>query len=116
MPKPRIKLKKTIIAVLKENDDRPLSAEQLMHLCGNRLKANYLPKCNNAMGQIMRQMKGVSAASTILTSGRGNSYVSAVYSLENEEAFWEWLEGVENKARKVMNQDEEGWTSRGVSL
>jgi len=116
MPKHRLKLKRTIIGVLKRNSDRPLSAEQLMHLCGNRLKANYLPKCNNAMGQIMRQMKGVSRASAVLTSGRGNSYVSAVYSLENEEAFWEWHEGVENKAQKVMNQDEGGWTTRGNSL
>ena len=99
MPKPRIKLKKEIIKVLKENADRPLSAEQLMALCKDRLKANYLPKCNNAMGQIMRQLqsercKAVKAVDTILNSGRGNSYVSAVYSLESEEAFNEWLEKV----------------------
>ena len=95
MPKHRIKLKKTIIKVLKRNMDRPLSAEQLIHLCQmDGLKANYLPKSTNAMGQIMRQVKGVSRVSTILTSGRGNSYVSAVYSLDNEEAFCEWLEGV----------------------
>ena len=95
MPKHRVKLRKTIVQVLKENDDRPLSAEQLIHLCQEKgLKANYLPKSSNAMGQIMRQVKGVSAVSTILTSGRGNSYVSAVYSLESEEAFNEWLEKV----------------------
>lgn len=97
MPKPRIKLKKTIIAVLKENGDRPLSAEQLVHLCQQKgLHANYMPKSNNAMGQIMRQMQktGVKANSTVLMSGQGNSYVSAVYSLESEEAFNEWLEKV----------------------
>lgn len=82
MPKPRIKLKQTIIAVLKENDDRPLSAEQLMALCEQRIAANYLPKNNNAMGQIMRQLKGsVSVKTTNLVSNQGNSYVSAVYSL-----------------------------------
>ena len=95
MPKHRIHLKKAIIAVLKENDDRPLSAEQLVHLCKQRgLKANYLPKNNNAMGQIMRQVKGVVAKNVNLTSDRGSCYVSAVYSLDNEEAFNEWLEKV----------------------
>ncbi len=99
MPKHRIKLKKTIIAVLKENGDRPLSAEQLMHLCESRLAPNYLPCNNNAMGQILRQLqsdkcKAINSVSTILTSGQGNSYVSAVYSLESEEAFNEWLEKV----------------------
>jgi len=95
MPRHRVKLKKTIIAVLKENDDSPLSAEQLVHLCQQRgLTANYLPKNNNAMGQIMRQIKGVAAVSTILTSTQGNSYVSSVYSLESEEAFNAWLEQV----------------------
>ena len=96
MPKHRKKLKKTIVQVLKENDDRPLSAEQLMHLCGQRLKHNYLPKNTNAMGQIMRQVKGVASRKINMTSNQGNCYVSAVYFLENEEAFEEWVESVEN--------------------
>jgi len=95
MPKHRVRLKKTIIAVLKENDDRPLSAEQLIHLCQQKgLKPNYLPKNTNAMGQIMRQVKGTLSQTIYLTSNQGNSYLSAVYSLESEEAFNEWLEKV----------------------
>ena len=98
MPKHRVRLKKTIIAVLKENDDRPLSAEQLIHLCQTKgLKANYLPKNTNAMGQIMRQVKGVVSRNTNMTSNQGNYYVSAVYSLESEEAFNEWLQKVESQ-------------------
>ena len=95
MPKHRVRLKKTIIAVLKDNDDRPLSAEQLIHLCQQKgLNANYLPKNTNAMGQIMRQVKGVVSQNINMSSNRGNYYVSAVYSLESEEAFNEWLEKV----------------------
>lgn len=96
----RVKLKKTIIQVLKENDDRPLSAQQLVHLCQQAgLHANYLPKSSNAMGQIMRQLdsascRAVKSDDSILTGEAGNSYVSAVYSLESEEAFNEWLEKV----------------------
>lgn len=94
MGKPRIKLKKTIIAVLKENTDGPLSANELLSRCEKKLSANYIPKSSNAMGQIMRQVKGVSSIDTVLTNERGNSYVSAVYSLDSEEAFNEWLEKV----------------------
>jgi hypothetical protein len=46
------------------------------------------------MGQIMRQVKGTVSQTIYLTSNQGNSYLSAVYSLESEEAFNEWLEKV----------------------
>lgn len=100
MPKPRIKLKKTIIKVLKENSDKPLSAQQLINLCEQAgLAKNYTPKSPNAMGQIMRQLncsscRAVTTAEATLTGDLGNNYVSAVYSLESEEAFNEWLEKV----------------------
>jgi hypothetical protein len=90
----RIKLKKEIIATLKEGGE-PLSAEAIIARLGKRLKANYLPKSSNALGQLMRQVKGVSKKSANLTSGIGNNYVSAVYYLEDEEAFNEWLEKVD---------------------
>lgn len=100
MGRNRVKLKKTIIAVLKENDEKPLSAEQLVNLCQAKgLHANYIPKSSNAMGQIMRQLNcpscpAVTTADATLKGDLGNTYVSAVYSLESEEAFNRWLEKV----------------------
>ena len=91
----RIKLKKEIIAILKEHDDEPLSAEAIISRLGERgVKANYLPKSTNALGQLMKAIKGVSKKKANLKSSIGNNYVSAVYYLDDEEAFNEWLEKV----------------------
>lgn len=91
----KVILKKRLIAVLKQNTHRTLSAEQLFNLVKESgLHQNYLPRNTNALGQILRAVKGVSKRSENQKSERGNSYVSAGYYLEDEEAFNAWLQSV----------------------
>lgn len=91
----KVSLKRRIIKILKDNSDRSLSAEELFNLVKDTgLHQNFLPRSTNAMGQILRQTKGVSKRNEIYKSSIGNSYVSGGYFLEDEEAFDDWLRSV----------------------
>lgn len=84
-------LKRRIIRILKENDDRVISAKEMKDLVVNSgLSSNYIPT-TNGFAQTMRIMKGVNSR-TVSMRGVGNeTYSSEGYYLESEDEWNTWV-------------------------
>lgn len=91
MAKLKLLLKKRIIQILKDADDVLTADQMLERLRGSGLSDQYIPRNTNALGQILKAVRGVRKDNQINRSSQGNSYVSGAYYLEDEEAFNEWL-------------------------
>lgn len=91
MAKLKLLLKKRIIQILKDADDVLTADQMLERLRCSGLSDQYIPRNTNALGQILKAVRGVRKDNQINRSSQGNSYVSGAYYLEDEEAFNQWL-------------------------
>lgn len=85
-------LRRKIISILKANDDRVVSAAQMIGLLKQEgLGQQFMPKNTNALAQILIRTKGISNRTEIQRGVGGGSYLGEGYYLESEEAFNEWF-------------------------
>ncbi len=87
----RLALKNRIIKILKENEDRVISAKEMKDLLINSgLSSRYIPT-SNGVAQTMRIMKGVNSRTVSMKGIADETYLSEGYYLESEDAWTTWV-------------------------
>lgn len=87
----RLALKNRIIKILKENDDRIISAKEMKDLLiASGLSSSYIPT-SNGVAQTMRIMKGVNSRTVSMKGIADETYLSEGYYLESEDAWTTWV-------------------------